>query len=140
MDTSILSHINWFAVLTAAIVYFMLGALWYSRAFLGARWAALTGVKMEDPAARQNMGMIMGLSFLMFLLICVGLALVIYRLQLSAFTSGIKTGLVTGLLFSLPIICISNLYQGKSMNLTAIDSLYHIIGQVIAGVIIAVWK
>jgi MFS family permease len=140
MDTSILSHINWLAVLAAAIVYFLLGALWYSNAFLGPRWAALAGVKREDPEAAKNRGRIMGLSFVLFLLICTGMALLIYRLQLYAFTSGIKMGLITGLLFSATTIAISNLYQGKSMNLTAIDSLYHVIGQIVAGVIIVLWK
>ena len=44
MDTSFFSDMNWLAVLVAAVAYFMLGALWYSKALFGNAWIKYSGV------------------------------------------------------------------------------------------------
>ncbi len=55
MHTGILSQINWLAVISAAIAYFVLGAIWYSKALFGARWATLVGMDMNDPDKNRGM-------------------------------------------------------------------------------------
>ena len=53
MDTSYFSHINWLAVLVAAIAYFALGAIWFSRPVFGARWIALHEININDDNAKK---------------------------------------------------------------------------------------
>jgi Protein of unknown function (DUF1761) len=49
MDTAFLSQLNWLAILVAAVAYFMLGALWYSKLLFANTWIKSTGVDMNNP-------------------------------------------------------------------------------------------
>jgi hypothetical protein len=138
MDTSFFSHINWLAVLVAAVAYFMLGALWYSVLF-GKAWIKGTGIDMSRPDARSGAGGIMAFTFILELVTCIGLAILVHRLALTGAMSGIKLGAFTGIFFSSISICISYLYQKKPLSLHAIDAGYHTIGSIIAAVILCVW-
>jgi hypothetical protein len=48
MSFDTLGDVNWLAVIVAALIYFALGALWYSPVFLGKPWMRATGIEMED--------------------------------------------------------------------------------------------
>src|SRR6476469_5324214 len=129
MDTAFLSNLNWLHVLVAAIAYFALGMIWYSALF-GKKWVAYQQINMNDPNARKGAGAIMALSFVWMFIICIGLAVIVDRLQLTTASSGIKWGLLTGICFSSAAISISYLSVKKPLGLHFIDCLYHIIGQI----------
>ena len=40
--------INWLAVIVAAVVNMVVGAVWYSRSLFGKEWMKLTGRKLEE--------------------------------------------------------------------------------------------
>jgi hypothetical protein len=138
MDTSIFSNLNWLHILVAAIAYFALGSIWYSALF-GKRWVAYQNINMNDPNARKGVAGIMFGSFVWMFIITIGLAIIVYRLGLTEASSGLKWGLLTGICFSAAAISISYLYVKKPAGLHFIDCLYHIIGQIIAAVILCVW-
>ena len=140
MDTSVFSHINWLAVLVAAIAYFALGAIWFSKPVFGGRWVALHGINMNDPEAKKGVGAIMFGSFLLMLLATIGLAILIARFGFYEALSGVKLGLFTGIFFASTAISITFLYIKKPMAIHFIDNLYHIVGQIIAAIILCVWK
>lgn len=139
MDTSFFSEMNWLAILVAAVAYFLLGALWYSKALFGNLWIKSTGVDMSNPDAKKGVGGIMAFTFLLELITCIGLGILINRLMLTGAVSGIKLGLFTGVFFSAIGIAISYLYQSKPKVLTVIDAGYHIVGSIIASIIICMW-
>lgn len=140
MDTSYFSHINWLAVLVAAIAYFALGAIWFSKPVFGARWIALHDINVNDDNAKKGLGAIMFGSFLLTLLISFGLAILVARSHFYEAISGIKLGLFTGIFFAATAISITFLYIKKPLAIHLIDNGYHIVGQVIAAVILCVWK
>ena len=140
MDTSVFSHINWLAVLVAAIAYFALGAIWFSKPVFGGKWVALHGINMNDPEAKKGVGAIMFGSFLLMLLATIGLAILVARLGLYEALSGVKLGLFTGICFASTAISITFLYIKKPMAIHIIDNLYHVVGQVIAAIILCMWK
>ena len=139
MDTSFFSDMNWLAVLVAAVAYFMLGALWYSKALFGNAWIKYSGVDMSNTDARKSMGGIMVFTLLLELITCIGLAILVDRIMLMGVMSGLKLGFFTGICFCSIAVTISYLYQSKSLNLAAIDGGYHIIGNIVAAVILCVW-
>jgi hypothetical protein len=139
MDTSFLSDMNWLAVLVAAVAYFMLGALWYSLLF-SKIWIRGTGIDPNNPAAKKGAGGIMAMTFLLEAVTCIGLGILVYRLALSGVTSGIKLGLLTGVCFSAISVCISFMYQMKPKSLIVVDTGYHIVGNIIAAVILCIWR
>ena len=81
----------------------------------------------------------MGLSFICMLLICAGLSILRYRLDLQGSLSGLKLGLFTGLIFSTAIIAINYLYEKKPIGLLLINGGYALVGQIVAAMIICTW-
>lgn len=140
MDTSFIEGLNWPAVLVAALAYFILGALWYSKLLFANQWIASSGVDMNKPGNRKGVGGIMAFTFLLELVVCIGLGILVYRLMLAGFLSGIKLGVFTGICFAAIGITISYLYQSKPQVLTFIDTGYHITGNILAAVILCVWQ
>jgi hypothetical protein len=139
MDTSFFSNLSWLHILVAAIAYFALGAIWYSVLF-GKSWVAYQKIDMNAADAKQGTGAIMFGSFIWMFITTIGLAIIVNRLHLDNAMSGIKWGLLTGICFSAAAISISYLYVKKPGGLHLIDGLYHVLGQVIACVILCVWR
>jgi hypothetical protein len=138
MNTDLFSQINWLAVLVASLAYFFLGAIWYSALFRNA-WIKATGIVMNDNA-RKGIAAIMIASFITVVITCAGLAFFITRFRMGNWMTGCKVGLIAGICFSAATICNSYLYEKRPIALSAINSLYNIVGCVIAGIIIAIWK
>jgi len=140
MNSEILSNLNWLHILVAALAYFALGAVWYSFLFQKP-WIRYHNIDTSNPDARKGVGGIMFLSFILMFLVTVGLAILIYRAGIiGGAMSGVKLGLTTGVLFSATTISITYLYLKRPVGLHFIDGLYHVVGQVIAAVILCVWQ
>lgn len=140
MNTELFSHINWLAVIVAGIAYFMLGGLWYSKALFGPKWVALLKIDPNDPNMKKGVGAIMFGSFILMLLTSVGLAILIARIDVVLFSGAIKLGLVTGLLFAVTSLSISFLYEKKPTGLYFITGSYLLLGNIIAAIILVLWR
>lgn len=140
MHTGILSQINWLAVISAAIAYFVLGAIWYSKALFGARWATLVGMDMNDPDKNRGMAKMFTITLLLIIVSCVGLAVLVNRLDLILLLSGIKLGLLTGICFATTAVSISFIYESRPAGLYFIDCGYHLIGHIVAAIILSLWR
>ena len=141
MNTEFLSHMNWLAVLVAAVAYFVLGALWYSKALFGTKWAQLTKLDMSNPDLKKGMGGMMISTFVLILIVCFGLEILIVKINFEQeFSYGIKLGLLTGLAFATTAVSITYVYERKPTNLYLINNGYHIVGHVIAATILVVWR
>jgi hypothetical protein len=139
-NTALFSGINWLAVLVAAVAYFVIGGLWYSKVLFANSWVKLSGVNMNDPNAKKGVAQTMLASFVLMIVVSIGLAILLARVQSTGgWTAGLKVGLITGICFSATAISISYLYEKKPMGLHVINGLYNIIGSVVAGIIIAAW-
>lgn len=140
MNSDLLSNLDWLHILVAALAYFALGAIWYSFLFQK-QWVRYQNIDMNNPDARKGAGAIMFVSFIWMFLVTVGLAILISKMQLEGgVMSGVKLGLTTGVLFSAAAVSITYLYIKKPLGLHIIDGLYHVVGQIIAAVILLVWQ
>jgi hypothetical protein len=134
-----LSNLNWLHVLVATIAYFIIGAIWYSFLFQK-QWIHHHRIDTSNPDAKKGVGMIMFISFIWAFIICTGLAILIYKTpMLGGATSAVKLGLTTGVCFSALTISMTYLYLKKPFSLHLIDGLYHVVGQIVAALILVLW-
>ena len=136
----IFSHVNWLAVLVATVAYFMLGAIWYSKAVFAPKWIQGHNINVNDPNGKKGMGQLMALSFIAMFVVCLTQAIIISKMGLTGgVMSGLKVGLITGVGISWMAISIGYLYTKKPISIHFIDGLYHTVGQVIAAIILCIW-
>ena len=139
MGTEIFSHLNWLAIIVAAIAYFALGAIWYSFLFKNA-WIKHTGIKMDDPNAKSGVAGVMVTSFVTILITTIGIALFLTKANTPlSWMSGVKVGVVAGICFCFMAISNSYLYEQRPAGLHFINGGYNVVGCIIAGIILAVW-
>lgn len=134
------SNLDWLHILVATIAYFIIGAIWYSFLFQK-QWVKLHKVDTNNPDAKKGVGMIMFLGFVWTFIICTGLAILISKTtMLGGALSAVKLGLTTGICFSALTISMTYLYLKKPFGLHIIDGLYHVVGQVVAAIILILWQ
>lgn len=139
MNTEVFQHINWLAVVVAGLAYFLLGALWYTSLF-GKKWQSYNSALMSSADAKKGAGSIMILSFILMLICSFGLSLIVTRLQLGGWLVGLKLGILTGIFFCCTSIGIAYLYEKRPFGLYVINGLYILIANIIAAIIISVWR
>ena len=138
---NLFDYINWISVLVAALAYFMLGALWYSKVLFAPKWIAYLKIDVNDPNAKKGMGMMFGGSFVMMFVQCLAIAIIASRLDvIGGWMSGVKIGAFVGCCFCATTIGINYLYEKKPLGLFLINAGYAIVGNIIAGVIICYWN
>jgi hypothetical protein len=140
MDTTFFSEINWLAVLVSGLAYFALGALWYSPVLFSKKWIELGKIDINDPNAKKGVGLMFGGSLLLMLISSVAIAILLNRMDLSGWKSGLKVGALVGIFFNAAGIGINYLYEKKPIALFLINAVYQILGSIIAGIIISVWQ
>ena len=137
MDASFFTMLNWLSVVIATVAYFLLGALWYSKLLFSKPWIKAAGIDMSNPGARKGVAGIMISTFVLEFIICAGISKLAQRLMMiGGLESAIKLGLVLGLCFAAPVTLISYLYEGKVKTLGLINAGYHIVGILVATIII----
>lgn len=128
-------HLNWPMVLAATVAYYAIGALWYTVLF-GKYWARAHKVDTTD---RSGMVKTMIIGFLLTFLItmCVGLMLNAIRCKelTDCFTRSyiLAAGLVVGLVGT------ALNYLKKPFGVWIVDIGYHLVGILVAGLILAKW-
>ena len=140
MNTEIFSQLNWLAVLVAAVGYFLLGAIWYSPVLFAKKWIAYSGVNVNDPNAKKGVAGIMFMSFILMFLCSFGLAFLVVKLSMQGWMLGFKLGLLTGICFSATAVSISYVYEKKPLGLHLINGGYNVLGNIIAAIIICIWR
>ena len=136
MFQTFLHQVNFLAVLVAAFVYFAVGAIWYTA--LGKIWMKF--IDRTEEQLRNGSKLVFLYTLLAELVIVFVMAFVVWILGTGTYMSAIKVSLF----FSLGLVCtvmaINNWYGQRSWKLTMIDSGYHVIGLMIATIILTFWK
>jgi hypothetical protein len=135
-----ISNLNWLHILVASIAYFAIGAIWYSFLFQK-QWIQYHSIDMNDPEGKKGVGIIMLISFVWTFISVTALAVLISKMSIEGgILSAVKMGLTTGVCFSALTISTTYLYLKKPLGLHLIDGGYHVAGQIIAAIILILWK
>jgi hypothetical protein len=127
------------AVWIAAIVFFVLGAIWYS--LMAGPWMAAIG-KTTDAAAADPGGSPLpyAIGFVAILVMCYTLAWLIRRLDARTLVAGLRLGATVALGFIAATLALNYGFEARPAVLWFINSAYAVVGLAISGAIIAGWK
>ena len=130
---------NHFAVVVAAIVFFMLGAGWYT--VLADPWAAGVGktmTQLKTEGGGSAMPMVMG--FVAILVMCYTLNSLLNRLGDTTAGGGAKVGAFVALGFVAANIALNYAFELRGVALWTINTGYVLVGLTVAGAIIGGWR
>jgi hypothetical protein len=129
-------HINYLAVLVAAIINMGIGALWYSSLLFAKPWVKATGKSMED---MQGASMGYALTAVGSLIMALFLAYFITQVDAGTFLAGAKIGLLAWVGFVVPTHAANYVFEGRPFNLYAINVGYFLVSLMAMGGLIAAW-
>jgi hypothetical protein len=125
--------LNWLAIVVATLVFFAVGAIWYTALF-GKAWQREVGLSTEQLTGGRNMMLIMGTCLLLEFVVVLMLGHMFARLQPS---DHVKMMMATGFALAImaPAIGINYLYQRRSLKLFLIDAGHFVVGMIAVGLV-----
>ncbi|MGD0522333.1 MAG: DUF1761 domain-containing protein [Terracidiphilus sp.] len=128
---------NFWAILVAALIQWVLGALWYSLLF-AKPWMALVGHKSGAKPKGAVVAMIS--SFIGGLILSFVLAHVVLWAGAWTWHRGAVVGAICWLGFIAAPLFAQHLYEKRPLKLFAINAGYWLVALAISGVVLAVWR
>jgi len=133
-------HINFLAVVVAAVVAFIIGGLWYSPLLFAKLWVNAHGYSEEQVKDMQKgAGKAYAVTLVCDFLIALAIAVLAGYIHLEHCVQGLKLGLLVWAGFAMPLGLTANMFSGKRITVFYIDTAYQLVYLVIMGAIIAVW-
>lgn len=137
MDFSaVMSQLNYWAVLVAAVAGFFLGGLWYSPALFYKPWLRAAGLN-EEQLRHGNMAKIFGVSLLLQLVAAFVLALFIGAEADIAF--GATAGFMVGAAWVVTAFGVVYLFERRPLVLLLINGGYNVVVYSLMGAILGAW-
>lgn len=133
--------VNFWAVLVAAVVQFVIGSVWYSPLLFAKPWMKLMKIDMANmkPAAKDMAGIFLG-SIVGSLIMCYILAHFIAYAGVTDVAGGLQLGFWVWLGFIVTTHINSVFYEKRPFPLFLINAGHYLASLLAAGVILAVWR
>jgi hypothetical protein len=130
-------HVNYLAVLIAAIANYAFAVIWYAVIF-GKVWQKLTGITEMKPAPMNTVLVFIGsliLSYVLYHSIVFGDAYVNMR----GIGGGLMGGFFGWLGYIAPITLSTKLYEKKPWGLWLLDNAFWLLSLLVMGTILSLW-
>lgn len=141
MKFEILHHLNYTAILVAALAYFFVGFLWFGLLF-GKPWSKeleKVGMTFTKPTTGQ-MVMMMLRSFFFNLVTAITVAYVMHTFGFQTFDTALKVGLALGVGLAGATVGMDHTWKKGSFLLLVLDGSHVIVGVTVCTLIISLWK
>ncbi|MBI4277685.1 MAG: DUF1761 domain-containing protein [Armatimonadetes bacterium] len=133
--------VNYLAVLVAAILNMVIGAVWYSPALFGKRWMELTGFRHEEAQKRMaGARRAYALTFVGSLLMAYALARILWYAQAQSVIAGALIGLLAWVGFVATTHGANYLFEGRPLWLYGLNTGYPLVSLVVMGAVLAAWR
>ena len=130
--------INLWPVLVSAVILWVLGAAWFSPPLFAKPWSAIIGRPMGEKPRGVAWGMIC--SFIGDFLLAFILVHVVIWSGAVTWMDGIHIGAITWVGFVAAIMYPQSIYEGRPVRYFTITGGYWLIGFLIIGVVLTVWR
>jgi len=131
-------HINWLAVLAAAVSTFVIGGLWYSPVLFGRAWMTVNNLTDTD-LAKGNMITIFSLALVFAVIMAANLAAFLAEPKTNA-VWGATAGFLAGFGWVALGVATIALFERRSWKYILINGGYVTVSFVIMGLIIGAWR
>lgn len=139
METfDMLTRVNIWSVILAAVIYLIIGSLWYSPLLFGKYWIKLIGFCDEDFKTNKPMWLILVLSFL---------SAAVAAFMISAVLgprSSVVTGAIVGAAVAICWITMSKLtdvlFENKPVRLFLLHAGFDLVSFMLMGAIVGYWR
>lgn len=132
-----LGSLNWLAVIVGAVVYFAIGAVWFTPQLFGKPWMAAIGWDESRPRPEMNPISYVGPA-VFYLVSAIATGLLAKATGTDTLTEGIVLGLVVGIGYALVVTATDAVFdpnKPKPWNWFAISGAYHVVSLAIVGAI-----
>jgi Protein of unknown function (DUF1761) len=138
----VLGQVNWLAVIVGGIVYFVIGALWYSPMLFGRAWQRSIG---WDPARTppEMSPTTYVVPFLAYLVMAAAVGMLAAATGSDTIGDGVILGLVLGIGLSLMHTLVDATFdpnKPEPWTWFAINGTYHALGLLLVAVIVSAWR
>ena len=140
-----LTELNWIAILIGFVVFFAVGAVWFSPNVFYLRWVKLMGLTPEENQGLGHHGMafVFGLTALGALVQVTAIASIIHFVALATGPVGPLGGALVGLLVGIGITAASSLshrlFSGQGIRVWLIEVGGDIVALTLAGLVIGIF-
>jgi hypothetical protein len=131
-------HFNHWALLVSALILWFLGAIWYSPVLFAKPWMAIIGIKPDKKSNSMIVGMIS--SFIGDLILALVLAHIVLWSGAESYGWGAFIGFLIWLGFFAAPSFPQGVYEGRPFKIFAINMGYWLVGLMIVGALLAVWR
>jgi hypothetical protein len=123
----------------ASIVFFVLGAIWYS--VVATPWVAAIGKTMDQLTREHGTSPLpYVVGFVAILVMCYTLAWLMQRVQATTLFDGLRLGAIVAIGFIAATLALNYGFEARSVTLWLINSVYLVVGLALSGAIIGGWK
>lgn len=129
---------NHITLLVCAVFLWLLGACWYSPALFAKPWIAIVGRKEGEKPKGLVLGMVS--SFIGDLILVFVMAHFVIWSGATTFGWGAMIGFICWLGFVVAPLFPQHIYEGRPRTYFFINAGYWLIGMVVTGGILAVWR
>jgi hypothetical protein len=138
-----MSAINWFAVITAVLLGFPIGFLWYGPLF-GKQWMLSVGLDEEKIQKHSNMAKIFGVSLTLQFIMALFLAIFFFGDPEGAdaitASSGAFYGFLTGFGWVAAAIGVNAMFEQRSFTYVGIVGGYWVVTFTLMGLVLGAWR
>ena len=138
----VVGEINWAAVVLAGLIYFALGAAWYSPVLFARQWQRSIGWDSQRPPPETS-AMTYVVPLLAYLVMAAAVWLIAEATATDTLAEGLILGLVVGVGLSLMHTLVDATFdpnKPEPWTWFAINGTYHALGLVIVALIVAFWQ
>ena len=129
------SELNFLAIILAAVLNMVIGALWYSRLLFGNQWMAYVGLKEDEAGASAWTYVVV---FLLGLIIALLMAM--FLQGAAGAVEGLLYGAVIGLGFVIPTVLTHYLMEKRKSGFMFIVAGHELVLFLVYGALLAGWQ
>lgn len=141
MSFDFLGDLNWPAVAAAALAYFVLGGIWYAPPVLGNTWMKAAGLKMDADSGGPGPGIYVG-PFVGAFVASIATGMLAHATGSDTVGEGVVLGLVIGIGYAASLVGVTAVFESNKPQpgtWAVITGGYHVVGYLLAAVIVSAW-